>query len=267
MHPSLHRVLHSALVLAACLCGAGPAHAQPTDATALSGLWRGTYVCIQGETALELDLRGNAYGIVRGTFAFSATGRNRDVPSGVYPVLGRLSRTSLVLRPVDAPELPQNYVPVGIQATVAPGATRITGWIEGPVCGEVMVERMSQAASADPLPGGYGGHEWEIVDKSAEGTLYVDARARPGEGSTARVWTRWHTAVSLPQTGLRAGQAMEAELEFDCGARLMRVWRTIVYTADGEMQHVDALAPYGWQPVVAGTTDEPVFDRACGGAR
>jgi hypothetical protein len=264
MRPSFHRTVISAFALAGCLAAVRPAHAQPTDATGLSGLWRGTYVCSQGETALELDLRGNAYGIVRGTFAFSATARNRGVPSGSYPVLGRMSGTSLVLRPIDVREMPGTYVPVGIQATVAPGEERIEGWIEGPTCGALRVDRTSSSASADPLPGGYGEQEWVPVAESRDGILYMDGRAFPGtRSSTARRWTRWESALDIPETGLQAGQALEWDMEFDCPAQLVRVWYSIVYDTDGEMRYVDALAPYRWQPVVAGTLDE----HACQDAR
>ncbi|HEX2077269.1 MAG TPA: surface-adhesin E family protein [Longimicrobium sp.] len=268
MRPSLHRILVPALTLATWLCRADPAAAQPADATTLSGLWRGTYVCSQGETALELELRGNAYGIVRGTFAFSATPQNRAVPSGAYPVLGRLSGTALVLRPADAPELPENYVPVAIQATVLPGEERIAGWIEGPTCAAMTVDRVSFAAPTDPLPGGYGGQEWVPVGESDAGILFVDGRARPDPGtSTARLWVRWENTRDVAETRLQAGQVLEWEMEFDCPARLVRPWHTILYAADGQMQHVDASAPHRWQPVVSGTTDEPVYEYACQDAR
>ncbi|HEU0300201.1 MAG TPA: surface-adhesin E family protein [Longimicrobium sp.] len=265
MNPYLLRILVPFLALAATLCGAGTVHAQPADATTLSGLWRGTYVCSQGETALELELRGNANGIVRGTFAFSAAPGNRGVPSGAYPLLGRLSGTSLVLRPIDAPDLPESYIPVGIQGTVAPGGERITGWIEGPTCGGMMVQRTSFAAPHDPLPGGYGEREWLLLGDSEAGVLYVDGGASPASGaSTARLWVRWENAQDVVQTRLQAGQALEWEMEFDCPARLVRLWHTIVYATDGEMQHVDATAPHRWQPVVAGTLDDPVYEHACG---
>lgn len=268
MPPSLHRILVPVLALAVSLCRADAAHAQPADATALSGLWRGTYVCGQGETALELELRGNAHGIVRGTFAFSATPGNPGVPSGAYPVLGRLTGASLVLRPVDAPELPENYVPVGIQATVMAGEERIAGWIEGPTCGAMVVDRASSAAPADPLPGGYGEQEWAPIGESGAGILYVDQRPPlASQASTTRLWVRWENARDVAETGLRAGQALEWEMEFDCPAGLVRLWHTLIYTADGGMQQVDASAPYRWQPVVAGTLDELAHEYACGGAR
>ena len=194
--------------------------------------------------------------------------RNRGVPSGAYPLLGRLSGTSLVLRPADAPELPENYVPVGIQGTLTAGGERITGWIEGAGCSGMAVRRTSFAAPADPLPGGYGEQEWELMEESVAGALYVDGRALPASGaSTARLWVRWQNAQDVAQTRLRAGEALEWEMEFDCPARLVRLWHTIVYAADGEMRDVDASAPYRWQPVVAGTLDDPVHKHACGGGR
>lgn len=268
MPRALRHALLPALALLALLAlvPAGRAHAQPADATRLSGLWRGTYVCSQGETALELELRGNAYGIVRGTFAFSDAPGNRGVPTGAYPVLGRLSGTSLVLRPVDAPELPQNYVPVAIQGTVALDGEHLTGWIEGPTCAGVQLQRTAFAVPHDPLPGGYGEQVWVAVDQSQAGILYVDSRTAPDtRGSTARLWVRWENARDIKETRLQAGQVLEWEMEFDCPARLVRLWHTIIYATDREMQHVDASAPNLWQPVVAGTTDDGVHGIACGG--
>lgn len=253
-------------VFAAVLSAAVPVRAQPADATALSGRWSGTYVCSQGETALELTLRGNAHGIVRGTFAFSPTPQNPEVLTGSYPVLGRLTGTSLVLRPVDVRQMPGAYVPVGIQATVERGGARIAGWIEGPICGIVTLQRTAASSPADPLVGGYGEQQWTPVAESAAGTLYVDGRDPPDTGaSTTRTWMRWHSTTQTPWLGLLAGQAAEWEMEFDCEARLVRVWHTLIYAADGQMQDVDASAPYAWAPVGQGSLDEHAWSHACSG--
>lgn len=259
----MRHAVHS--LAAALILAAAPAHAQPTDATALSGEWNGTYECAQGTTTLELALRGNAHGVVRGTFAFGPTPQNPDVLTGSYPVLGRLAGTALMLRPIDVRDMPGSYLPVGILATVE--GDRITGWIEGPTCGAIAVRRTSTALSTDPLHGGYGAQAWTPIGESEQGVLSVDARERRGSGaSTASVWLRWHSPVDAPQMGLSAGQAAEWEVEYDCDARLVRTWHTLVYDADGQLRHVDANAPYAWAPLAEGSLDEVARDHVCSGA-
>jgi hypothetical protein len=264
MRPSILR--HALVPLAGCLVAALPGHAQPADATALSGRWTGTYDCNQGVTALELSLRGNAHGIVHGTFEFSAAPENPDVPSGTYPVMGRFTGTSLVLRPIDVTGMPGTYVPVGIQATVT--GRRMTGWIEGPGCGAIEVQRADAARPGDPLPGGYGGQRWAAIADGDLGRLYLDAREPYGtESSVMRVWMRWETLQDMPDSGLVAGQVMEWELEVDCAAELVRIWHTLDYAPDGELQSFDGFAPYGWEPLTEGSMNAIVFDRACSDAR
>lgn len=262
MRHAIHLIL-----LAALAASAVPAHAQPTDATALSGQWRGTYVCSQGETALELALRGNAHGVVRGVFSFSAMPQNPDVPSGSYPVVGRLTGTSLVLRPIDVRDMPGVYVPVGIQATVAQGSARMGGLIEGPACGVVTLRRTAAAAPTDSLYGGYGGQWWKGVAEFPEGALFVDnRRLLESSGSTARLWVRWEVVDDGPSSDLQPGQALEWEREFECQAGLVRTWHTLVYAADRQLQLVDSSAPYRWMPVEPGTLDELAFQYSCPGA-
>ena len=264
MRPFILR--HALVPFAGCLIAALPAHAQPADATGLSGRWTGTYHCIQGPTALELSLRGNMHGIVHGTFSFSARRDNADVPSGSYPVMGRFTGTSLVLRPIDVTGMPGPYVPVGIQATVT--GRRMAGWIEGPGCGLVEVQRAEAARPGDPLPGGYGGQRWAVIADGDLGRLYLDAREPYGtESSVMRVWMRWETQQDMPDSGLVTGQVMEWELEVDCAAELVRIWHTLDYAPDGELQSFDGSAPYGWEPLTEGSMNAIVFDRACSDAR
>lgn len=255
------------IIVVAVFISALPAHTQPADASALSGRWSGTYDCAQGITALELTLRGNAHGMVHGTFAFSPTPENPEVLTGSYPVLGRLTGTSLVLRPIDVREMPGSYVPVGIQATVAPDGGRLQGWIEGPSCTVVAVERASTASPSDALDGGYGAQEWTPIAEAASGVLYADTRELPPSGiSTRRLWVRWHGTDDDPGMGLLAGQAVEWEMEFDCGPALVRTWHTLIYASDGQLQHADASAPYRWAEIQGGTFDQFAWQQACADA-
>lgn len=251
-------------IIVAAFVSALPARAQPTDATALSGRWSGTYDCTQGITALELTLRGNAHGIVHGTFAFSPTPQNPEVLTGSYPVLGRLTGSSLVLRPIDVHQMPGSYVPVGIQATVAPDGGRLQGWIEGPSCTVVAVERASRASPTDPLDGGFGAQQWTPIAEAVSGVLFADTRELPPSGfNTRRLWVRWHGADDDPGMRLLAGQAVEWEMEFDCRGVLVRTWHTLVYAPDGQLQQVEAFAPYAWAEIADGSLEHFAWQQAC----
>ena len=164
--------------------------------------------------------------------------------------------------------MPGEYVPVGIQATVARGNAEMTGWIEGPGCGVVSVRRTVAAAPTDSLYGGYGRQWWKAVTEMPEGTLFVDDRDRPviGGGNTQRLWVRWEVADDGPPQPLQPGQALEWEMEFDCEAALVRTWYTLLYAPDGQMQHADAPAPYRWAEIQEGTFDELAWQQACSGA-
>jgi len=248
---------------AAVGCGlltALPAAAQGTDARALSGAWEGVYRCEQGPTALRMELRGGENGVVQGVFRFSALAENPGVPDGEYPLLGRLSGTALVLRPVDAGFLPEGYVPVGVQATTSGDARRIEGWIEAALCTTFAVEKTADADPADPLPGGYGGQRWSTLAELDEGALHADTRERPGTGgSTARVWVRWTPA---PGEGDRV---VDYDLEFDCRARQSRVWYLVEHAPDGTVDRFDGSPPLRWTRVAKGTPEELAYAQACAG--
>jgi hypothetical protein len=253
------------LPFAGCLLAVVPAHAQPADATSLSGRWTGTYDCIQGATALELSLRGNAHGIVQGTFAFSATPQNPDVLAGSYPVMGRYTGTSLVLRPIDVTDMPGSYVPVGILATVT--GRRMAGWIAGPGCGAIEVTRTEAARAGDPLPGGYGQQRWAPVMEDNGGRLSMDIRERHDMGASVdRGWVRWESRANEPAFGLRAGETTVWEVEFDCNANLARVWHTLVYGPDGQLISFEDSVPYQWAEIEDGSMYDHVSDHACFGA-
>jgi hypothetical protein len=258
MHTILRRIAVPAVVLA--FSTAVPAHAQPADASALSGRWTGTYECGQGTTALDLSLRGNAHGIVQGRFEFSATSQNPDVPAGAYPVMGRFTGTSLVLRPIDARYLPEGYGPVGVQATVS--GRRMTGVVNGPGCGALMLTRAETARPDQPLAGGYGQQEWATVAEAEAGHLFMDVREWNDMGaSTDLGWMRWES-----RTGPGAGETTEWEVEFDCDARLVRVWHELIYGVDGQLMWLDSSYPQQWVPITEGSMFDRVWDHACGGA-
>lgn len=110
------------------------------DARGVTGTWRGTYVCAQGLTALELALTGHEDGRVEGTFAFSEAAGNPGVPSGSYRVHGVLS-AGLVLRldPGEWIRRPRDYFPVALVGRVEQDASRYYGFVDGWSCGTFAV--------------------------------------------------------------------------------------------------------------------------------
>jgi hypothetical protein len=259
--------LRAAALAACCLLGAAPAFAQGADARGLSGVWRGTYVCGQGRTALELEMRGNRHGIVRAVFRFSAAAENPGVPTGQYAMLGRLTGASLVLRPAGGAELPRDYIPVGIQGSVAADGRRMDGWIEGATCRAVSVRKVADAAPGAPLAGGYPQQRWEPFLRAGDVALDLDARPRPRvDGSTARIWVRWRWLAD--SDGVQAGAARDVELEYDCAAGLERTWTTVAHAADGQITDFDASAPFRWYPVDGpGTASHGIYEQACSAGR
>lgn len=91
-----------------------PSNATPNLAQ-LAGKWTGTYVCVQGETALTLTLLDPAAGASR--FEFSATPGNPGVPSGSYSVTLALDGADLVIAPQAWIVRPGPYEMVGLRVT------------------------------------------------------------------------------------------------------------------------------------------------------
>lgn len=119
-----------------------PAAAAYGDATGMTGTWRGSYVCGQGLTALELDLTGHADGRVEGIFAFSAHPDNPGVPSGSYHVRGRMSAGGVLsLRGGAWIEHPEPYVTVDLVGRAEGDPDRYYGFVDGPLCDTFLVER------------------------------------------------------------------------------------------------------------------------------
>ena len=112
------------------------------DASGVTGTWRGSYVCAQGLTALELELTGQADGRVEGTFAFSEHPDNPGVPSGSYRVHGRMSASGiLTLRTGEWIVHPQDYFTVAMVGRVELAPDRFYGFIDGAGCDTFLVER------------------------------------------------------------------------------------------------------------------------------
>ena len=97
----------------------GPAPApNPSAAAALNGLWRGSYVCNQGPTSLQLTITSSGSGdAVQATFNFFSTPDN-TVPTGSYAMKGTFSGGTLTLHGDHWIQQPQGYYMVGLSANV-----------------------------------------------------------------------------------------------------------------------------------------------------
>ncbi len=89
------------------------------DATALTGLWAGTYTCGQGVTGLSLKMTGDELGNVAAIFEFYADPLNASVPEGSYSMTGKYQDSdALVLIAGDWIVQPQDYGTINLDGVV-----------------------------------------------------------------------------------------------------------------------------------------------------
>ena len=68
------------------------ADAPPGDATALDGVWRGSYTCSQGPTLVTMEIDGAADGGVEAVFRFGPHPDSPGVPDGAALLGGTFHR-------------------------------------------------------------------------------------------------------------------------------------------------------------------------------
>ncbi|MBV8565958.1 MAG: hypothetical protein JO273_10940 [Methylobacteriaceae bacterium] len=114
---------------------------QPGDVT---GLWRGSYVCLQGETGVELAFTEAGHpGYLRGTFKFFNLPGQSNVRPGEYSVTGLYdeSERSLHVEPTAWIVRPPGYTMVGFSAQLDASARTLAGRIDDKNCSTISVER------------------------------------------------------------------------------------------------------------------------------
>ena len=85
------------------------------DIDNITGVWKGTYTCSQGLTALELTIKKISSEDVEAIFNFSAHPSNPNVPSGSYKMLGEYTTPhKLDLETYQWIQRPANYAMVGL---------------------------------------------------------------------------------------------------------------------------------------------------------
>jgi hypothetical protein len=130
--------------------GAGDHQPQPQgDAlervrTALLGVWNGTYLCIQGETYVQLTFTQlQDDGSVVGTFKFSNLPGRSNAESGEYTLNGRydVAVHRLDLSPGTWITRPPGYDPVGFTASFPVSPAHILGDITYPGCTQINADK------------------------------------------------------------------------------------------------------------------------------
>jgi len=112
---------------------------RPVGAQPLHGgeVWRGTYVCAQGETDLALHVESVSDGAVEAVFEFEHAPSGA---SGAYRMNGTVSPDGAVeLAPGAWIRRPPNYVGVGMRGRVR--GDSFTGRIENSTCGGFRLRR------------------------------------------------------------------------------------------------------------------------------
>lgn len=133
-----------------------PTPVQPVFA----GLWKGTYVCSQGETGLSLILYASAADTLTGTFSFYATPSNPSLPSGSFTLRGSYSSSDMKLAGDVWITRPPNWIVVDLQSGLPSADGTLSGKVTTEGCTTFSVHR---SMPDDP----YIGSQWPAAAVSA----------------------------------------------------------------------------------------------------
>ena len=119
--------------------------AQPTPAPdPLVGIWDGTYVCYQGETAVSVALaKPDATGATRGTFTFGSLPGQTNARAGSYNITGAYDRATqdFIAVPAGWIDQPENYVQVGFTAALGASGQTLTGRVDFQSCSTIVLHK------------------------------------------------------------------------------------------------------------------------------
>jgi len=100
-------------------------------------LFRGSYICAQGVTALVLRiLTPSTASETRAQFSFGPSQLNPSVPDGSFSMVGHvdLSHGTMKLRPIEWIQRPEPYVMVGLEGASSDGGKSFYGRVVGEGC-------------------------------------------------------------------------------------------------------------------------------------
>jgi serine/threonine protein kinase len=111
---------------------------QPATNEQLNGIWKGTYLCAQGQTAMQLRIAGSPQGI-SAAFAFAVP----NSKPGTYLMSGSFNPANrqLLLQFVRWGVQPPNYSPANLAGTVDLDRGVISGNVLAPGCSTFVVRR------------------------------------------------------------------------------------------------------------------------------
>lgn len=122
----------AALLLAAALVlPLSGARGQPKGRS-LIGTWSGSYMCLQGVTALTLAVDQFKGGRFSGYFHFFPPPGNPQAREGCYSVRGRLARSRVTVEPAEWITRPYGYVMVGLEGALDASGQSMTGNVAAP---------------------------------------------------------------------------------------------------------------------------------------
>jgi hypothetical protein len=114
------------------------AHASVADqpVPSLAGDWTGSYICMQGETALRLTITPKIGSGVAALFHFGRLPSNPNVPDGCFLMTGTFDPLTgrLTLIPTRWLLHPYSFVTVGLDGALDSSGSQIGGTVAGPGC-------------------------------------------------------------------------------------------------------------------------------------
>ena len=116
------------------------ASSNPDAASALVGVWRGSYICRQGETGVEVTITDlTADGAVKGRFHFFNMPGKSNAAEGEFLLSGKydLAAGTLTMTPGEWIKQPENYVTAGFTAYYRPPAPTMAGTVDNNVCRQI----------------------------------------------------------------------------------------------------------------------------------
>ena len=125
----------------------GAARPEPAHREAFPhhSVWRGTYRCYQGLSAVTLTIDADPDGNAVARYDFGPVDSNPDVPVGAYDMTGRVHATTAgftgTFQPGHWIEQPEKYVMVGLTVESAPHH-RLVGTIDHATCSDFAAERV-----------------------------------------------------------------------------------------------------------------------------
>ncbi len=109
---------------------------------AVMGSWTGTYLCGQGESAMDLLIYDAGGGRLDARMSFGPTPSNPTVPKGSFAMEGTLEDDVMTLTGTTWIEQPDGYGLIDLSATLAdPAPARIDGSVDTDGCGTFTITR------------------------------------------------------------------------------------------------------------------------------